>query len=82
MLEASVVLQETLEEIAPPFQAKLDELIEACQQNLPFVDEDMIRRAFKLSYWAHRNDRRASGEWYINHPLAVRLDHGSRDPAG
>ena len=73
MLEASVVLQETQEEIAPPFQAKLDELIEACQQNLPFVDEDMIRRAFKLSYWAHRNDRRASGELYINHPLAVAM---------
>jgi RelA/SpoT family (p)ppGpp synthetase len=46
-------------------------LVEACRQNLRGVDEDMLRRAFQLSYWAHRNDRRASGEPYIVHPLAV-----------
>ena len=73
MLEASVVLRENEVKVEPPFGAQLNELLNSCRQNLPSVDEDMIRRAFKLSYWAHRNDRRASGEWYISHPLAVAM---------
>ena len=73
MLEASVVFRESEISIAPPFGARLDELLDACRHNLPFVDEDMVRKAFKLSYWAHRNDRRSSGDWYISHPLAVAM---------
>ena len=71
MLEASGILQEQSIQIDQPYQKELDELIADCHQYLPVVDEMMIRRAFKLSYWAHRNDRRASGELYISHPLAV-----------
>ena len=73
MLEASALLRENEVDIARPYMAKLDHLLTTCQQNLPYVDEDMIRRAFNMSYWAHRNDRRASGEWYINHPLSVAM---------
>ncbi|MDE2833413.1 MAG: bifunctional (p)ppGpp synthetase/guanosine-3',5'-bis(diphosphate) 3'-pyrophosphohydrolase [Bacteroidota bacterium] len=73
MLEASVVLRENVVQVEPRFEAQLNELLGTCRQNLPFADEDMIRRAFNLSYWAHRNDRRASGEWYITHPLAVAM---------
>ena len=71
MLEASGILQERDINIAAPHQQQLDELIADCHHYLQSVDEEMIRRAFKLSYWAHRNDRRASGELYISHPLAV-----------
>ncbi len=71
MLEASGILQERDIRIAEPYGRQLDELIADCHHYLPVVDEAMIRRAFKLSYWAHRNDRRASGELYITHPLAV-----------
>ncbi len=71
MLEASGILQERDVRIAEPYGQQLDELIADCHQYLPVVDEAMIRRAFNLSYWAHRNDRRASGELYITHPLAV-----------
>ena len=59
--------------IRPPFERKLQELIDVCYANLPTVDEGMIRRAFRLSYWAHRNNRRASGELYITHPINVAM---------
>ncbi len=71
MLEASAILRESKASVEAPFAAALQTLIEECRRHLGSVDEDMIRRAFRLSYWAHRNDRRASGEWYISHPLAV-----------
>ena len=71
MLEASGILQEQDIQIVEPYRQQLDELIADCHQYLQVVDEEMIQRAFKLSYWAHRNDRRASGELYISHPLAV-----------
>ena len=73
MLQASAILKGMAVRIEPEFEQKLQELIDACQAHLPSVDEAMIRQAFRLSYWAHRNDRRASGELYITHPLAVAM---------
>jgi len=71
MLEASSILKEHDVVIEDPFSEQLDDLVSECNKYLSSVDEVMIRRAFRLSYWAHRNDRRASGELYISHPLAV-----------
>jgi len=71
MLEASGILQERDVKVAEPYRQQLDQLVAECHQYLPTVDELMIRRAFRLSYWAHRNDQRASGDLYISHPLAV-----------
>ncbi|MDT0632077.1 bifunctional (p)ppGpp synthetase/guanosine-3',5'-bis(diphosphate) 3'-pyrophosphohydrolase [Rubrivirga sp. S365] len=59
--------------VAPEYERGLRVLIEHCRRNLPSVDEAMIRRAFRVAYWAHRDDRRASGELYISHPLEVAL---------
>lgn len=73
MIQASSILKNTDLHIAPEFEERLQELLAACHQNLPRVDDDLIRRAFKLSYWAHRNDRRASGELYITHPIEVAM---------
>lgn len=71
MLQASTILQSTGVTIAPPFDRSLRTLLDTCNAHLPKVDEDMIRRAFRLAYWAHRNDRRVSGELYFTHPIAV-----------
>jgi RelA/SpoT family (p)ppGpp synthetase len=71
MIEASAILKGPAPKVEPEFQRQLDELIGLCRTNLRSVDEELIRRAFYLSYWAHRNDSRASGERYIIHPLAV-----------
>lgn len=71
MIKASAILQQTDLNIESEYQDALEELLEICRQNLASCDEGMIRRAFKLSYWAHRDDRRATGEKYISHPLAV-----------
>jgi len=71
MLQASTILQKTDLDIEPDFEAQLAELLGLCRDHLGSVDEEMLRRAFRLSYWAHRNDWRASGERYISHPLQV-----------
>ena len=71
MLQASAILKSKDLAIEPALEQKLQVLLQHCRENLPAVDEDMIRQAFRLGYWAHRHDRRASGERYINHPLEV-----------
>jgi GTP diphosphokinase / guanosine-3',5'-bis(diphosphate) 3'-diphosphatase len=52
-------------------QRMLDELIAYCKSSLPSVNEALIRKAFQLSYESHKNDFRASGEPYFNHPYDV-----------
>ena len=49
----------------------LDDLIANCKANLPSVNEMLISKAFQLSYESHKNDFRASGEPYFNHPYDV-----------
>ena len=71
MIQASAVPQKSEIEIDPKYEERLEELLSCCRTHLPTVDEDMIRRAFRLSYWAHRNDWRESGEKYVSHPLRV-----------
>ncbi|NND71338.1 MAG: bifunctional (p)ppGpp synthetase/guanosine-3',5'-bis(diphosphate) 3'-pyrophosphohydrolase [Rhodothermales bacterium] len=71
MIKASAILHKTDLEIDSEYQEKLEQLIDICKSRLPTCDEDMIRKAFALSYWAHREDKRATGEKYISHPLAV-----------
>ncbi len=71
MLQASSILKNTDLQIEPEFEKRLNELLVICREKLPSTDEDLIRRAFKLGYWAHRNDRRVSGERYITHPIEV-----------
>jgi len=51
----------------------LNELLEACRKNLPAVNEDALKKAFKLSEEAHKNDTRDSGEPYFYHPYAVAM---------
>ena len=71
MIEVSDILKNADIHVEPEYEQKLEELLELCRKHLLSVNEELIKRAFRLSYWAHRNDRRASGELYINHPLAV-----------
>lgn len=54
-------------------QKMLDDLLEECSKHLPSVKEEMIKRAFQLSYESHKNDFRASGEPYFNHPYSVAM---------
>jgi len=51
----------------------LEDLLQTCRQNLPSVNEKLIEKAFQLSYESHKNDFRASGEPYFNHPYEVAL---------
>lgn len=55
------------------YKEKFDELIAVCRKNLKSVNEDLLRRAFDFSVEAHKNDSRASGEPFFNHPYAVAM---------
>lgn len=55
------------------FADKLNELLAACRKNLRGLDEELVIKAFRLCYEAHKNDRRASGEPYFIHPFEVSM---------
>ena len=50
---------------------RIDDIIERLLSYRPDADIDLIRKAFVLSSYAHKNQLRHSGEPYLNHPLAV-----------
>ncbi len=69
--EASAILRGRALQIDPVLEQRFERLLALCRDHLPSVDEDLIRRAFRLAYWAHRDHKRATGEPYIIHPLEV-----------
>ena len=55
------------------YKKKLEDLLAVCRKNLRTVNEDLIRRAFEFSLDAHKNDIRASGDPFFNHPYEVAM---------
>jgi len=55
------------------YNMMLNELLEHCRINLPSVNKPFIEKSFRLSFEAHKNDLRASGDPYFDHPYAVAL---------
>ncbi|MBI1931404.1 MAG: bifunctional (p)ppGpp synthetase/guanosine-3',5'-bis(diphosphate) 3'-pyrophosphohydrolase [Ignavibacteriales bacterium] len=51
----------------------LADLLSLCRKNLHSFNEELITKAFKLSYEAHKNHFRASGEPYFLHPYNVTM---------
>lgn len=63
-----------MKELTEEYRTKLlDDLIITCKSFLANVDEELISKAFRLAYEAHKNDFRASGEPYFLHPYEVAL---------
>jgi GTP pyrophosphokinase len=50
---------------------RIEDVIEKVEKNRPEPDIDVIRRAYLFSALHHRGQKRASGEPYLVHPLAV-----------
>lgn len=50
---------------------RIEDVIEKVEKNRPEPDIDLIRRAYLFSALHHRGQKRASGEPYLVHPLAV-----------
>jgi GTP diphosphokinase / guanosine-3',5'-bis(diphosphate) 3'-diphosphatase len=50
---------------------RIEEIIEKVRKNHPNSSAEMIRRAYLFSALHHRDQKRASGEPYLVHPLAV-----------
>lgn len=55
------------------YQKMLTDLLEHCRTNLPKVNRELIEKSFGLSFEAHKNDIRSSGEPYFYHPYEVAL---------
>ena len=49
----------------------IEELIERVRRYEPSADAEWLRRVYELAVAAHQGQRRASGESYVEHPLAV-----------
>ncbi len=69
MIQSSVLPAEV--HVAPEIEARFEELLATCRRTLPVVDEAMLRQAFRVAVWAHRDMKRASGEPYVTHPIEV-----------
>ena len=70
------LLRKSLPRLFPksgPYSAEVAELIRITKQNHPKADLSIIERAFAVAQHAHRDQKRASGDPYITHPLAVTL---------
>ena len=52
---------------------KFERLLEALPEQTSSTDEELIRRAYESAKKAHKGQKRASGEPYINHCLAVAI---------
>ena len=50
---------------------RIEDIIEKVKKNRPEPDIDLIRRAYFFSVKYHGDQKRASGEPYLVHPLAV-----------
>ncbi|MDQ3130674.1 MAG: RelA/SpoT family protein, partial [Acidobacteriota bacterium] len=50
---------------------RIEDIIEKVEKNRPEPDVEVIRRAYLFSALHHRGQKRASGEPYLVHPLAV-----------
>ncbi len=50
---------------------RIEDIIEKVQHNHPNADVELIRRAYLFSALHHKGQKRASGEPYLVHPLAV-----------
>lgn len=55
----------------PPQQDDLDQLLQVCRDHLDELNEEMIAKAFRLCFISHKGEKRASGEPYYYHPVAV-----------
>lgn len=50
---------------------KIEDLLASLPSDTTPADRDLIRRAYRLAARAHKGQKRASGEPYVNHCLAV-----------
>jgi GTP diphosphokinase / guanosine-3',5'-bis(diphosphate) 3'-diphosphatase len=73
MSDSAINIKQNLAEysLPEPQAEELANLLRVCSEHIDNVDNDLISRAFKLSYLMHDGETRASGEPYYMHPLEV-----------
>src|ERR1700733_3126298 len=54
-----------------PSTFDIQDLVSLVERNNPNTDKGMILKAYQFSNDAHKDQKRSSGEPFINHPLGV-----------
>lgn len=62
-----------MEDLKAKHKRMLQDLVATCRETLPSVNEELVDKAFRLAYEAHKNDFRASGDPYFFHPYEVAI---------
>ncbi|MBN2572728.1 MAG: bifunctional (p)ppGpp synthetase/guanosine-3',5'-bis(diphosphate) 3'-pyrophosphohydrolase [Ignavibacteriales bacterium] len=57
--------------LSEKYDSMLNDLLKLCKENLQSVNEELVKKAFRLSYEAHKTGFRDSGEPYFHHPYEV-----------
>ena len=57
--------------VAPPRIGHFDDVLRRLRENERLYDEDFLRSVYAFSADKHHDQKRRSGEPYLNHPLAV-----------
>ncbi len=62
------------------YKKLLDNLLNVCSERFKTFDKNLITKSFDFAYEAHKNDLRASGEPYFDHPYEVAMILASEIP--
>jgi RelA/SpoT family (p)ppGpp synthetase len=66
--------------ISTKYKKKYDDLISVCRKNIRVVNENLIFKAYEFAWEAHKNNIRASGEPFFDHPYSVAMILASEIP--
>jgi len=55
----------------------LEKLLEQLPENFSVADRELVQRAYRVAEEAHREQKRISGEPYINHGITSSVKHKS-----
>jgi GTP diphosphokinase / guanosine-3',5'-bis(diphosphate) 3'-diphosphatase len=59
--------------ISAKYKKKYEDLILVCRKNIRHLDENLVFKAYEFAWEAHKNNIRASGEPFFDHPYSVAM---------
>jgi RelA/SpoT family (p)ppGpp synthetase len=66
--------------ISSKYKKKYEDLISVCRTNIRPINENLIYKAYEFAWEAHKNNIRASGEPFFDHPYSVAMILASEIP--
>jgi GTP diphosphokinase / guanosine-3',5'-bis(diphosphate) 3'-diphosphatase len=59
--------------ISAKYKKKYEDLMVVCRKNIRHLDENLVFKAYEFAWEAHKNNIRASGEPFFDHPYSVAM---------